>query len=581
MYKKLIDFLKPNFFSWFIFFFIILLANLPYIGSIPASIMCKIGALCPNATINPVFWLTDDRHVFLLKDIPGFSLIMQIFSYQRDLEYYFEALLYFIILFSYWWIISSLIAYGIKKIKYDDNIKRRILVVITLLALILYSLLLTKSIIKEKERFNLNSANGLTLNQIDKHFCQTEEDCVLTGADPDGFATCTNKEWYEKWVSHPLAKSHVWNCILSEEEKCGCVNNKCQRIDSSKNCEAEVFSPLPNRVSLKIAKGLFTQQEDIAAEVYNNLDKEIGFDASQVNPFTTLQFEKFTSNGTVESELYTGAHCNAPTITPPDYDKIRNWPVILKPNESYKIIWSQKNLEGCIVNSTLDEGHYQMVLKYCYPKTDGCLNIYSDEFSVGSTDFFTNKQSTQIQKGDYYYYSDNRRINLDETDNMIVVQIAKDQRTKLKQFLSDFPAIHLKATLNEERGLFWLEIFANTKIEIERILQKLQQNVNVVRLIPTFLRINPGNGEVAKFIMTDEFHVKFYPSVTRNEVENMNQKYDVEILNVSKYNEYLLRVAESSKYTTLELANIYHENGLTIWSLPNFILFPMNVSWNE
>ncbi|MFA4937234.1 MAG: hypothetical protein WC575_03040 [Patescibacteria group bacterium] len=425
-----------------------------------------------------------------------------------------------------------------------------------LVVIVIFSSFLLLTISQKQKQPITNTSNLNTNNQpsvIDKYSCQTETDCALTGSDPDGFATCANNKWYEKWLNNPLSKNHVWECEFSEEEKCGCVNNKCQRMDNSKSCGDE-FSPLPDRVSLKMAKGLFTQEENIVAEVYNTLDREIGFDPSELNPFTTLEFEKF-NNQTGEFEIYTEIYCNAPTDIPPDYDLTRNWPVILKPNELYKLIWAQGVNKSCMSDSTLEKGHYRIILKFCYPKTNQCFNTYSNEFSVAG--------------GDYYYYSDNRRIYLDKADNWFVIQIAaKDQQTKLEQFLRDSSPIRLKQVLNEERGFFWMEFSAN--IEREYALQELQQYVNIVRLIPAFLRTNP-RGEITKFIMTDEFHVKFHPNVTKNEVEEMNKNYDVEILSVSKYNEYLLRVTESSKYTTLELANIYYDSELTVWSLPNFL----------
>ncbi|MFA4937476.1 MAG: hypothetical protein WC575_04310 [Patescibacteria group bacterium] len=235
---------------------------------------------------------------------------------------------------------------------------------------------------------NLNTNNQL--NNIDKHFCQTEADCVLTSCDPDGFATCTNKKWDEIWEANPLSKNHTWKCELSGEEKCGCINNNCQRMDNSKSCGVEEFSPLPDRVSVKMAKGLFTQNDDIVAEIYNTLNKEIGFDDSWVLPFSTLSFEKLTDNENNPFVSYTkndSLYCYAPTVFPPDYNLTRNWPVILKPNQSYNLIWHQKiseeNIRACGgTNPMFEEGTYMMILNYCYPKTDECFNTYSTEFSV-------------------------------------------------------------------------------------------------------------------------------------------------------------------------------------------------------
>jgi len=69
-----------------------------------------------------------------------------------------------------------------------------------------------------------------------KHYCQTDSDCVLSGSDPEGFGICVNKEWYEEWEKNPESKNCKWDCIYTGKEKCGCINNRCQRIDSEREC---------------------------------------------------------------------------------------------------------------------------------------------------------------------------------------------------------------------------------------------------------------------------------------------------------------------------------------------------------
>ena len=64
-----------------------------------------------------------------------------------------------------------------------------------------------------------------------KHYCATVADCVISERDPDGFATCVNKEWNEEWKGNP-----GWECLTYGTEECGCIDNKCQRIDSEPGC---------------------------------------------------------------------------------------------------------------------------------------------------------------------------------------------------------------------------------------------------------------------------------------------------------------------------------------------------------
>jgi len=70
----------------------------------------------------------------------------------------------------------------------------------------------------------------------EKHYCATVSDCVLSGSDPDGYATCVNKQWNEEWEKSPDSNKSRWECLLTGEERCGCVNNICKRTDNEKGC---------------------------------------------------------------------------------------------------------------------------------------------------------------------------------------------------------------------------------------------------------------------------------------------------------------------------------------------------------
>ncbi len=69
----------------------------------------------------------------------------------------------------------------------------------------------------------------------------------------------------------------------------------------------------------------------------------------------------------------------------------------------------------------------------------------------------------------------------------------------------------------------------------------------------------------------DELHVKFRSQISRAEIDNFNSRFGTEIIKNNEFNEYLLRLTESSPYNALEIANKYYESGLTEWSIPNFL----------
>lgn len=167
-----------------------------------------------------------------------------------------------------------------------------------------------------------------------------------------------------------------------------------------------------------------------------------------------------------------------------------------------------------------------------------------------------------------YYYSDNRKLNLTKSDNWIVVQISKQDKNVFTKAMTDISAAHIKQNLKPERGIYWLEISEGN--DILNTLNQIQKRVRIRRTIPAYLMANE-TGDTARFIMSDEFHVKFHTHVTRTEIDAINAQYGVEILNYNEYDEYILRVKEELPYTTLDLANLYYESDLTIWSLPNFL----------
>jgi len=171
-------------------------------------------------------------------------------------------------------------------------------------------------------------------------------------------------------------------------------------------------------------------------------------------------------------------------------------------------------------------------------------------------------------KGQDYYYSDNRKIHFDKAEHWVVVQVAEKDRLGFEQTLEQISAFHVKQALKPGRGIFWIE--TAEKIPIQTTLSQLRLKVEILRTIPVYFSANE-KGDTTRFIMSDEFRVKFLSHVTITEIEMMNEKYGVDILNANKYDEYTLRVTEQSTFNTLELANLYYESDLTIWSLPDFL----------
>jgi len=76
----------------------------------------------------------------------------------------------------------------------------------------------------------------------------------------------------------------------------------------------------------------------------------------------------------------------------------------------------------------------------------------------------------------------------------------------------------------------------------------------------------------AKMMLNDELSVKFKPGVTHEEIDRLNALHNVEIVRSLSSQWYLLRVKDPKNYNTLKTANIYYENPITEFALPNFTL---------
>ncbi|MDZ7799014.1 MAG: hypothetical protein U5L76_05460 [Patescibacteria group bacterium] len=77
---------------------------------------------------------------------------------------------------------------------------------------------------------------GVYFSDYKQHHCTTKSDCVLSSRDPEGFATCVNKDWNEEWNNNPQSQDYVWECLTTGKEACDCIDNQCQRIDSEGSC---------------------------------------------------------------------------------------------------------------------------------------------------------------------------------------------------------------------------------------------------------------------------------------------------------------------------------------------------------
>lgn len=75
------------------------------------------------------------------------------------------------------------------------------------------------------------------IQQNKKYYCKIESDCTISSRDPDGFATCVNKEWNEEWNKNIESKKYIWKCKSMGKESCRCIDNRCRRVDTEQGCK--------------------------------------------------------------------------------------------------------------------------------------------------------------------------------------------------------------------------------------------------------------------------------------------------------------------------------------------------------
>lgn len=156
-----------------------------------------------------------------------------------------------------------------------------------------------------------------------------------------------------------------------------------------------------------------------------------------------------------------------------------------------------------------------------------------------------------VHAQEYYYYSNKQQIHFSESDKWIVVQISEEVRPEFVRAVEQTGLLQVKEVLNAQRGVYWLEI--RQRASLNAALNRLRTVTKILRTIPAYFTLDE-RGDTARFIMTDEFHVKFHPHVTRAQIEQLNAQYGVEIIGASIYDEYILRVIAQSTLNTLELA---------------------------
>ncbi|WP_276359912.1 hypothetical protein [Daejeonella sp. H1SJ63] len=159
-----------------------------------------------------------------------------------------------------------------------------------------------------------------------------------------------------------------------------------------------------------------------------------------------------------------------------------------------------------------------------------------------------------------FYYAFDEKVSITPSESKILIKysVVKDQ----KSATSLIQNIEKNAELNWQDDKV-LIIEAKTGAAKEKIRERLLAETDVLSIQPVF-----KTAEGLELGLTDEFVLKFKPSVSEAQINTLNKQFDVTIVKSSEVYQ-LARVGKG--IDVLEVANKYQESGLVIFSHPNFI----------
>lgn len=162
-------------------------------------------------------------------------------------------------------------------------------------------------------------------------------------------------------------------------------------------------------------------------------------------------------------------------------------------------------------------------------------------------------------KNESYYYAYNEKVYLEELDNKIVVRYNHNKKSDKKK-MSLYSELADKHIEWKDDSTCVITLPASSKAELkERI--KLQSDV---KLCNPVYKVNPE----LEMSVTDEVLIKPKDDTSQKELEKLHKKYGIE---VAKITSIYQKLKVPAGFDALEIANIYQESGLVVFSHPNFI----------
>jgi hypothetical protein len=168
---------------------------------------------------------------------------------------------------------------------------------------------------------------------------------------------------------------------------------------------------------------------------------------------------------------------------------------------------------------------------------------------------------------DHYYYSNQQKIFFDKADHWVSVMIPEQQRSLLISRIEQDAQVKIRQTLDTERGIYWVDTQQDGNVMDD--LARTSLLVEEVQTFPVYYNV-AAEQDTTWFATTDEFRVRFEEHTTEDEIRQLLETYHTEVVRISDFGRYTLRIVEDAPLSTLETANRFYERTETVWSLPNF-----------
>lgn len=209
-----------------------------------------------------------------------------------------------------------------------------------------------------------------------------------------------------------------------------------------------------------------------------------------------------------------------------------------------------------------------------------CLSIFYLLIFIANLELVTAaSEDSDLYYSDFYYYSSGRKITLPLSKEMLAVWFKREVPLEQQKAIVELEQHLALFSEREELLIFKLTLLplreGITQENVIETITRLDTKSEVEFAVPVF------HFPDAELILTDEFIVKFKPGVSEEEIEVFNTLNNVEILGQPEWpGRYILRVKDPTNMNTLKIANLYYENPITEYSVPNFIrgLKPMSIT---